>query len=472
MAIAALMVGALVCEFLVWPDWDAAWLLAIARRIRAGATLYSNDLVEVNPPTIVDVARLALAGSLGVGISAITAWRLVVFVLEALSVTASLVLLRRLGDAPVDRFFAPAAIAVTTALACLPGSDFGQREHFILLLSVPYVLAAAVCADHGQAPRAWRIVAGAMLAIGMSIKPHYALLMLCVEVGLIVRTGRLRALARVESVSAAVAAAVVAAALLWRYPGYLTVALPFALRYYREYVGLQLAPSHALYLAAAGLAVVATRSVRVRTSAPMLLLWAGAGAYLALLAQGKGWGYHFVPARSLLFLCAALSLVFIGRALVPEVARRSGMAPARLVASASMAALVVLAGLMIRRTVNINNGPWPQRFTELTRLLERERPPGTPLSIATLSLELYPAFPVVEVLGGEWASRYSCLWTVPAIEAHERVGTGTGPGRHQRARPADCGSQRRSGELSPDSRPGGGIPLGAARRRGVGLTCA
>jgi len=33
------------CEVLIWPDWDAAWLLAIARGMRAGATLYSDDPV-------------------------------------------------------------------------------------------------------------------------------------------------------------------------------------------------------------------------------------------------------------------------------------------------------------------------------------------------------------------------------------------------------------------------------------------
>ena len=43
------------CEFLIWPDWDAAWLLAIARQMRAGATY--RRLVEINPPTISACAR-------------------------------------------------------------------------------------------------------------------------------------------------------------------------------------------------------------------------------------------------------------------------------------------------------------------------------------------------------------------------------------------------------------------------------
>lgn len=434
-AITVLMAGALVCEFLVWPDWDAAWLLTIARRIRSGATLYSNDLIEVNPPMIVDVARLVLAGSDSLGIRAITAWRLCVFALEAVSLVGSLRLLGRLVDAPRDRFLAPAAVAATAALACLPGIDFGQREHFILLLSAPYVLAAAVYVDGGQAGRGWRIAAGAMMAVALSIKPHYALLVLCVEAGVVMHTRRARAVVRVETVSAVAFAIAVAAALVWRYPGYLTVALPFALRYYRDYVGLQLAAAHGMYLGLAALAVVAARRMGVRTSAPALLWSAGFGAYLALVAQGKGWGYHFVPARSLLFLSGGLATVLIGRALVSRLARHTTLSPARLVSVATIAVVAVLGGLMIRRTVNINNGPWPRQFAELTQLLQRERPAGTPLSMATLSLELFPAFPVVELLGGEWASRYSCLWTVPAIEAHERAQNDRGAdGTSERAR--------------------------------------
>lgn len=424
----ALLVGALVGEFQVWPDWDATWLLAIARRLHDGATLYSRDLIEVNPPMVVDLARLALAGSRVSGVTAVTAWRLLVCVLEVLSLACALRFVRRLTDAPVDWFFLPAAAAVTVALACLPGIDFGQREHVILLFSLPYVLAAAVYADRGVVARGWRIATGLMMAVALSIKPHYVLLLLCVEVGLMVRVSSVRAMIRIESVSTILTAVALTAALLWRYPGYLATALPFALRYYRDYVGLQLAPSHAVYLGAAVAAVAATRWTGVRSAAPALLLWAGAGAYLALLAQGKGWSYHFVPARSLLFACVAVATVYIGRALLRGRAHWTPRWSNRLVIGATLLAMVGLGGLMARRTVNINRGPWPQRFAELRQILERERRPDVPLSMATLSLELFPAFPVVEVLGGTWASRYSCLWTIPAIEAHEREGTSGAPG--------------------------------------------
>ena len=40
------------CEFLIWPDWDAAWLLAIARRMQAGATLGADFAQRISSSTL------------------------------------------------------------------------------------------------------------------------------------------------------------------------------------------------------------------------------------------------------------------------------------------------------------------------------------------------------------------------------------------------------------------------------------
>jgi hypothetical protein len=38
---------------------------------------------------------------------------------------------------------------------------------------------------------------------------------------------------------------------------------------------------------------------------------------------------------------------------------------------------------------------------------------------AVLSTSLYPGFPVNEMIGGQWSSRFSCFWTLPGIIAAE-----------------------------------------------------
>lgn len=417
----ALLLAALVFEFLIWPDWDATWLIAIARKIRAGATLYSADLIEVNPPTIVEVARVALALADMTGVTAVTAWRWLIFVIECLTLVCSLILLRETRSGRDETFFVPAGVALVVALSCLPGINFGQREHVILLLTTPYVLAAAVRVDGGRVGSSLATACGVMLAVALSIKPHYLLIPLCVEtcVGLLLR--RVSACVRRETVSAVVSAIALAAVLLIRYPGYLTVAVPFAFRFYLDYVDLSLSASHAIYLGTASVAALGMWYWRINGGTVSILLASGVGAFLALLTQGKGWEYHFLPARSLLFLVIAFAVARSWQSRVaPWLQRQTARSAVQSTLVMTLVLAVGLGLLMARRARNINEGFWPRRFAELQEILERERPTG-PLTMATLSLELFPAFPVVEVMGGTWASRYSCLWTVPAIEVQERA---------------------------------------------------
>lgn len=417
------MTTAFVCEWLVWPDWDTAWLLSVARRIRDGAALYSNELMEVNPPTIIDFARLALTTGDAFGVTGVGGWRLLVFGIELLAVMLSFKVLRRVFAGNDRSMLAPAGVALATALACLPGASFGQREHLILLLCAPYVISTAAALDTVAVAPVARGLHGVLLAVALSIKPHYVLVPLCVEATLLAMTRRPRALLRPETSCALVGAGALAVFQLIRYPDYVTFAVPFAVRFYQNYTPLTLSPRYAVYVGLAALAVGVARYVGIRLVAPTLVLAAGVGATLAMLVQGKGWEYHFVPARGLLFLAAALALIPIAHVrLEPWLRQRTGLSPQRIAAIAMLTMVLPLGALMVRRAINLNDGVWARRFADLQTLVERSRPEGRPLTMASLSLELFPAFPVIEVMGGRWVSRYSCLWTIPAIEARERAG--------------------------------------------------
>ena len=423
------------CEFLIWPDWDAAWLLAIARRMRAGATLYSDDLVEINPPTIIELARLALRLSDALGVEAITAWRLLVFAFVQLSLGLSLPLLRRGLKGNDAHLFLPAAVLLAAVLGCLPGANFGQREHLILLLSLPYVLAAGLYISGNRLTLKSRVAYGAMLAVALSIKPHYALLVLCVEAGVVLCVRRPWAWLRVETLSALVIAIVAALSIALHYPSYSSFAVPLALRFYVEYGELQLTLSHAAYLTGATTAVLAMRPFGIKSTAPLTLLFAGVGAFLVFLVQRKGWDYQLLPARGYLFMAGGLAGLLVANAVAARgLARVSMVSVRRLTVFAAVVMMLAVSALLVRRTVNTNNGYWPRQFSELKAIIEQAQPTGMPRTMATLSIDMFPAFPVVEVMGGEWASRFSCLWMIPAIEARERAGgdvaTPEGSGRH------------------------------------------
>lgn len=423
-AIVVLALAALAGEFLVWPDWDTTWLIAAARMMGDGATLYSADLIEVNPPTVLEFARLSVVASGWLGISAITAWRLLVFAVELLSVALSWSILRAVLPDEARAWRLPVAVVLAAALTCLPGINFGQREHLILLLVTPYVIASAAHLDGLRLGRLTLIACGLLLAVAISIKPHYLLLILAVECG-VVFAGGVRLWWRPETVSAGLALVLLAAIELWSFPGYLSFAVPYAWRYYREYAAFHWLPSYVGYPAGGLLPVLFYRRYGhgVRSTAPQQLLAAGLGAFLALLQQAKGWDYHYVPGRGLLFLSGTLALILLLAGPISAWWRRPlGLPPAVVAMATGLALMLPLGVLMVRRTQHINASHWPQEFARLQQLLDAHRPADRTFTMTTLSVELFPAFPVVEMMGGHWASRFSCLWTVPAIEAREREG--------------------------------------------------
>ena len=187
-------------QFFIWPEGDVAWLLTVARRIDAGAVLYSRDLVEFNPPLAIQLSLVAVRMSRWLHIDTILAWRLLVAALATAALTLSWRLLSdALSDADRD-LRASLAVLLSAALLCLPGIMFGQREHLIVLGYVPYLIAAGLRATDVPINRVRGAFVGVALALAVSIKPHYALAILLVELGLRWRKGNWRALVRTESI--------------------------------------------------------------------------------------------------------------------------------------------------------------------------------------------------------------------------------------------------------------------------------
>ena len=122
---------------------DAAWYLYVVRHWLDGATLY-RDVVDTNPPLIIWLSTPA------VWIAALTGWpatalfKAFVFAVAAASLLIVRDIVRRTWP---DREFLIVAGAVFVTLPFVK-ADFGQREHLAVLLTLPYVVAAAT--PHGQ----------------------------------------------------------------------------------------------------------------------------------------------------------------------------------------------------------------------------------------------------------------------------------------------------------------------------------
>ena len=244
---AAVVVIGIAAQFAYLPNDDATWLIAVARRLLRGGSLYSADLVEINPPLIIWLTSAVVMLADALRLDAVALWRLFVGVQVALSVwLVGWTLAASTDDGDVaTRPLVLAAVA--TIAACLPAWNFGQREHLIALWFLPYVFVSAAWLGGAPVPATVRWAAGVLLGLAVSLKPHYALAVLLIEAGIAVERRSLRGLVRPVLLTALAVGIGYVLLVVVAYPAFFTFAVPLAHRYYPAYSALQVPPSHLAY---------------------------------------------------------------------------------------------------------------------------------------------------------------------------------------------------------------------------------
>ncbi len=166
-------------EFATFARPDTAFLLYAAGRVLDGARLYV-DVVEINPPLIValNLPAVLLARALGVTDIAVLRLLLSMALLGSLAFSAWALRLALGADRARLR---PLLLLIAFALFLAPGNDFGQREHLLVALALPYLLLATARA-HGRLPAAGPALAAGLLAgSGLALKPHFLLVWVAIE---------------------------------------------------------------------------------------------------------------------------------------------------------------------------------------------------------------------------------------------------------------------------------------------------
>src|SRR5262249_1902721 len=127
--------------FLGLLNHDVAWILHSAGRVLAGERLYV-DLVEGNPPLIVWLHFAPIWLARAAGTSEILAVRILVLLVIAGSLMLTGRTLRRIApDRPAGRLLV-LGVAFFVLLP-MAGYDFGQREHLLFVMVLPYLFMAS-----------------------------------------------------------------------------------------------------------------------------------------------------------------------------------------------------------------------------------------------------------------------------------------------------------------------------------------
>ncbi len=410
-AIACLAVGAALLHFFAPINHDEAYFMALAGRLLDGGQ-FGKDIMDMNPPHVwwISAMPVWLARQTGLRLDVAASLFTVTMAVLSVAAVARLIAAAGLGRAPRSLFL----VFATLVLLFISGYDFGQREHWMVLLTLPYIVARGCRLNNSMISPAAGAVIGVAACLGFCIKPYFLLVPVALEVWILARTRRPSLSIRSETI-AMVAAGIVYAALMLTYArSYLEIEVPTALLGYWSYKSpMQEVLRQALILVAPAAMLLGVGYLTRQQGAqiPALaqaLAIAGAASLVAALIQAKPWSYHFLPSVVFILL-SALALFTAENPRIDRLALRR-IAFAILVVMAVVP--TVFEGL---RTIEGASS----RISQLAAVFQNNPGPNrTVFGFITSPRDVFPAVVAAEM---EWAAPFCCEYLIAAAARAEEA---------------------------------------------------
>lgn len=293
-------------------NWDVSWDLLITDRLLAGGT-YTNNYFDLNPPLILYLYTPALFLRELFSLSVTTAFRIYIFFLSFLS----FVLCYRY----IRTFFLPAQVILFSAVLLivfliLPVNYFGERDHLVLIFTLPYFLASIYQLQNNKPLTPfYALFIGVFSFLGFAIKPHFLLPLALIEIYRMFHTRHFFSWVRIETATLAVLMLGYLFFVFHFHADFITNVLPLAVRFY--YVGFRDSLSDVILQPAACFCyfTLICYCVLFRKSHYSLLrnmfCLVMLGFLASYLLQQTEWFYHILPAYSIALLLITVSFILI-----------------------------------------------------------------------------------------------------------------------------------------------------------------
>jgi hypothetical protein len=396
-------------------DHDTGAILYFADRWWAGERLYV-DLIDVNPPLVFILGLVPVLLRQWTGLAEPTSLIGCVMVASVLSTFAAWRLLAwrssRIAHGQSGTLTAT-LVPLALLFALLTPGELGQREHLMVVLTVPYVVLTALRLEGYRVALPIAILIALAAAAGFALKPFFLIVPALIELFVLwVRRG---AAFRdpVPWTMAAFWAAYVALTLV-AFPEYGRDIVPRTLELYSRLgdSSPMVAFNRGFLPIEAGilvLAVVTLLMVQSRLCQTLALF--AIGTAITTIVQGKGWSHQW--------LHADLAFILLGAAVLAAAAERYG--PTDILRRRRLGATLVVSVLAFSYVAANNDAPpwfrvdrmgYDGRLGRQIALVEAE--PNRE-SFLALSPGIYPFFPMLNYTGARMAMPYMSMWVLQGV---------------------------------------------------------
>jgi len=389
-----------------------------AQRLVAGAEAYGPQLAETNPPMIIWFSAIPVLIAHWVHASPELVFKLLLLAMIFASVAWCIRLLRRSAAITNPVAIGLLGLAILAIELNTGPIDFGQREHLLVILFFPYILAAATGAV-SRLSVAERCALGVAAGIAIWFKPQDTLILVALELFLLLRARSPRRILAPEFLSLAATSYLILVLVCVLTPLYLKNIYPLLVDVYWGLGGanaFRLALRLRYYTPAVFITFLSCLFVRRRLRDPAtsiaLLVCSVVGSF-AYDIQHTNWTYHTYPHMALLLLALSYLLVDL---LHPAIVRltSSPVLVRRLMVAAATASAVMLCAIAIHPRLAHFARKQPDS-SPVNLFLAQCEPSTTVYIFSTSVTPMSDAY----IHGLNWGSRFAHLWMMPAIIQNE-----------------------------------------------------
>jgi hypothetical protein len=402
---------------------DQISYLVEAHRFLAGAEIYGPHLSETNPPMIIWFSALPVLFAHWMHGSPVLSLKLLVIAMIFGSVAWCFRILRHNAATTNPVAAILLACAVLTIEFSIGAYDFGQREHLLLILLIPYLLAAATGAV-SRLSFAERCALGVAAGIAIWFKPQDALILVGLELFLSLRARNLRRVLAPEFLALFITSSFILLLVRVLTPRYLKDIFPLLFDTYWAMGSMNALPlalsryGSLLCIAAALMACILLRRSLRDPATSIALLIGSFAAFIAFAVQHTAWKYHAYPHQALLLLAASYLLVDFFHPAIDRFTSNSHLIRRTVLVTSAASALMLCAIAIHPRLAHFAH--MPPDSAELDLFFAQYKPSTTAYVFSTNVVPLSSVYNH----GLNWGSRFAHLWMLPAIIQNELGPTG------------------------------------------------